>query len=119
MPKYEPLTITDEQIAALENEYGDVGVFRGPPLAPWICVVRPPTAEEATAYKSLANDANTAKKITANVKLISALSVFPKKDTEEWKKQYSRWPLFPDGLARNSAFEEFCGIEGITNAFEK
>lgn len=119
MAKYEPLTISDDALAALDAEYDDVMVFRGPELAPWLCVVRRPTAEEATAYKALANDPSPMKKITANVKFITAISVFPKKESEEWKKQYSRWPLFPDGMARNSRFEEFCGTEGIIDAREK
>ncbi len=119
MSKYVPLTISDDDLAKLDDEYDDVMVFKGPELAPWLCVVRRPTAEEATAYKSLANDANAQKKITANVKFVTAICVFPKKDSDEWKRQYSRWPLFPDGLARNSRFEEFCGIEGIVDAREK
>lgn len=119
MAKYEPLTISDEELERLDAEHDDVMVFKGPELAPWLCVVRRPTAEEATAYKSLANDSNPLKKITANVKLVTAICVFPKKDTEEWKKQYTRWPLFPDGLVKNSRFEEFCGLEGIIDAREK
>lgn len=117
MAKYEPLTISDEALNALDVEYDDVMVFKGPELAPWLCVVRRPTAEEAMAYKTMAHDA--AKKTAANVKLVTAIAVFPKKDSSEWQKQYSRWPLFPDGLVLNKRFEEFCGIEGIVDAREK
>ncbi len=118
MAKYEPLTISEEQLEALDIEYDDVMCFRGDPeLAPWLCVVRRPTTEEAHAYKAMAND--PAKKISASAKLITALSVFPKKDTEEWKRQYSRWPFFPDGLLTNKRFEAFCGLEGILDAREK
>ncbi len=118
MAKYEPLTITDEALTALDEAHDDVMMFKGDPeLAPWVCVVRRPTAEEALAYKTMAND--PAKKTSANTKLITALSVFPKKDTDEWKRQYSRWPLFPDGLVGNKRFETFCGIEGIVDAREK
>jgi hypothetical protein len=92
-------------------------VFKGPDLAPWLCVVRRPTAEEVMAYKALANDA--AKKNSANAKLVTALAVFPKKDSVEWQRQYSRWPMFPDGLVNNKRFEEFCGLEGIIDAREK
>lgn len=119
MAKYEPLTIDDAALEALDAEHDDVMVFKGPELAPWLCVIRRPTAENAAAYKALANDANAMKKITANVKLIEAIAVFPKKDSEEWKRQYSRWPFFADGLVKNSRFEEFCGLEGITDAREK
>jgi hypothetical protein len=117
MSKYVPLTISDEDLNALDVEHDDVMVFKGPDLAPWLCVVRRPTADEALAYKTMAHD--PAKKVSANVKLVTALAVFPKKDSEEWRKQYSRWPLFPDGLAVNKRFEEFCGIEGVIDAREK
>jgi hypothetical protein len=118
MSKYVPLSISDEDLAKLDDEFDDVMVFSGDPeLAPWLCVVRRPNAEEALAYKAMASDA--AKKTSANTKLVTALSVFPKKDTEEWKKQYSRWPLFPDGLVKNKRFEAFCGLEGIIDAREK
>lgn len=118
MAKYEPLTISDDALAALDAEHDDVMKFTGDPeLAPWLCVVRRPTAEEAIAYKTMAND--PAKKVAANVKLITAISVYPKKDTPEWQRQYSRWPLFPDGLVLNKRFEAFCGIEGIVDAREK
>ncbi len=119
MPKYVPLIISEEDLAKLDDEHDDVMQFKGPELAPWLCVIRRPTAEEAMAYKTLANDPNPLKKITANVKLVSALSVYPKKDSEEWKAQYSRWPMFSDGLVKNSRFEEFCGVEGIVDAREK
>ena len=114
MGKYVPLTITPEALAALDDEHDDVMQFKGPELAPWLVVIRRPTADEATAYKSMAHD--PAKKIHANVKLISAIAVFPKKDTKDWNEQYSRWPLFPDGLLQNRAFQEVCGIEGMVEA---
>lgn len=118
MAKYEALTISDEEIAKLDDAHDDVMVFKGDAeLAPWLCVVRRPNAEEAMAYKAMAAD--PAKKTAANVKLITALSVYPRKDTDEWKRQYSRWPLFPDGLCANKRFETFCGLEGIIDAREK
>lgn len=118
MSKYVPLSISDEDLSRLDDEHDDVMVFRGDQdVAPWLCVVRRPSAEIALAYKAMANDA--AKKNGANVKFIEAISVFPKKDTDEWKRQYSRWPLFPDGLVANKRFEAFCGIEGIIDAREK
>lgn len=118
MAKYEPLTISDEQLAALDAEHDDVMVFKGDAeLAPWLCVVRRPTAEEALAYKTMASD--PMKKTSANVKLVTALSVYPKKDTAEWQRQYSRWPFFPDGLVNNDRFEAFCGMKGVIDAREK
>ncbi len=118
MAKYEALKISDEELASLDAEHDDVMAFRGDPdLAPWLCVVRRPNADEAMAYKTMASD--VAKKTSANAKLITALSVYPKKDSEEWKRQYSRWPLFPDGLVANKRFEAFCGLEGIVDAREK
>lgn len=118
MSKFEPLTIADDELARLDAEHDDVMAFRGDKdLAPWFCVVRRPNADEAMAYKTMAAD--PAKKTSANVKLITAISVFPKKDTDEWRKQYSRWPLFPDGLVANKRFEAFCGLEGVIDAREK
>ncbi len=118
MSKYEPLQISLEDIEKLDVEYDDVMVFRGDQeLAPWLCVVRRPNAQEALAYKAMASDA--AKKTGANAKLVESLSVYPKKDTAEWKAQYSRWPLFCDGLVANKRFEAFCGLEGINDAREK
>ena len=82
MSKYVPLEISDKDLAALDDEFDDVMIFRGDPdLAPWLCVVRRPNAEEALAYKSMASDA--AKKTSANAKLVTALSLYPKKDTDE------------------------------------
>ena len=118
MAKYVPLTISKDELDKLDEEYDDVMAFSGDlELAPWLCVVRRPNAEEAIAYKALAND--PAKKTGANAKLITALSVYPKKDSDEWKRQYSRWPLFPDGLVAYKRFEAFCGLEGIIDAREK
>jgi hypothetical protein len=118
MSKYEPLTISDDVLTALDTEHDDVMKFQGDQeLAPWLCVVRRPTAEEASAYLAMANDPQ--KKTHAVTKLVTAISVFPKKDTDEWRKQYSRWPLFPMGLAANKRFEAFCGLEGIIDAREK
>lgn len=117
MSKYVPLTITNEQLDALDEEHDDVMPLKGSERAPWLCVVRRPNAEEALAYKTMAAD--PLKKTSANVKLITAISVYPKKDTDEWKRQYSRWPLFPDGLVAKKCFEEFCGLEGVVEAREK
>jgi hypothetical protein len=117
MAKYEPLSISDDDLSKLDDEHDDVMHFHGPELAPWLCVIRRPTADEALAYKTMAND--PLKKPSANVKLVTALSVYPKKDSEEWKRQYSRWPMFPDGLVANKRFEMFCGLEGIIDAREK
>ncbi len=118
MSKFVPLEISDEALEALDAEHDDVMMFRGHrELAPWLCVVRRPNADEALAYKTMASD--PAKKTSANAKLITSLSVYPKKDTEEWKRQYSRWPLFPDGLVANARFEAFCGLSDIIDAREK
>ena len=118
MSKYEPLMITPEALAKLDEEHDDVMMFRGDAeLAPWLCVVRRPNAEEALAYKAMASD--PAKVTSANTKLITALSVYPKKDSDEWKRQYSRWPLFPDGLIGNERFSAFCGLKGIIDSREK
>jgi hypothetical protein len=118
MAKYEPLSISDEELTRLDAEHDDVMKFAGDKeLAPWLCVVRRPTTEEAAAYVAMANDPQ--KKTFAITKLVTAISVFPKKESDEWKRQYSRWPMFPFGLAKNDRFEKFCGLEGVLDAREK
>ncbi len=108
MAKYEPLTISDEELARLDAEHDDVFAFRGRPKAPWLAVVRRPTFQESQAYKAMAGD--PAKKPLANVKLITAICVFPKGGSEEWKRQFDRWPFFPDGLSDSDSFREFVGL---------
>lgn len=106
MAKYEPITITDEELARLDAEHDDVFAFRGKSKAPWLAVVRRPTFQESQAYKAMAAD--PAKKPLANVKLITAICVYPK--GEDWKRQFDRWPFFPDGLADSEAFKDFIGV---------
>jgi len=117
MSKFQPITVTEDELSALDNEHDDVMQFKGPALAPWLCVVRRPNAEEAIKYKIMANDQNPMKAIDANLKLIERLCVYPKGD--DWKRQIARWPLFPDGMAKNVRFQQFCGIEGIVDEREK
>ncbi len=106
--EYEPLQISDEALALLDNEHDDVFAFRGKPTAPWIAVVRRPTFQESQAYKAMAGD--PAKKPLANVKLITAICVFPKGGSDEWTSQFNRWPFFPDGIADSEAFKDFVGL---------
>jgi len=108
MSKYEPLEITDEKLAELDSLHDDVHVFRGRPKSPWLCVVRRPTFAETQAYKAMAND--PAKKPLANVKLVTAISVFPVNGTPEWKTQFDRWSFFPDGLSDTEDFKDFVGL---------
>lgn len=117
MAKYEPLTITPEQVSALETEHGDVMVCQGPERAPWLCVVRRPTTEEAAAFVDTANNAQ--KKNYAITKLVTAISVYPKKDSEEWRKQYSAFSLFPFGVFAWEPFQEFTALSGAHEAMEK
>ncbi len=108
MSKFIPITITDEELARLDSEHDDVCVFRGKPMAPWLAVIRRPTFQESQAYKAMASDA--AKKPLANVKLITAICVYPKGGSEDWKRQFDRWPFFPDGLSDSDTFKEFVGL---------
>ena len=108
MSKYVPLEISKEDLARLEEEHEDISVYRGTERAPWLVVVRRPTFQESQAYKTMGAD--PIKKPLANVKLITAISVFPKNGTEDWKKQFDRWPFFPDGIADSDDFKDFIGI---------
>lgn len=117
MSKFVPLVVTPEQKLALESAHGDVMVIQGPERSPWLCVLRRPSTEEAAAYVAMANDPQ--KKTHASVKLITALSVFPAKDSEEWRTQYSTFPLFPFDVFSAGFVQEFLGLSGAREAIEK
>ncbi len=117
MSKFVPITITEEQKTALESTHGDVMVVQGPERSPWLCVLRRPSTDEAAAYVAMAND--TQKKTHAPVKLVTALCVYPPKDSEEWRKQYSTFPLFPFDVFSAGFVQEFLGLSGAREAIEK
>ncbi len=117
MAKYEPLTITEEDLAKLEDQYERVFALKGPPMCPWLAVFRGPNTEEARAFVAMAND--KAKQEYANVKLLTNLSVFPKKDTPEWIRQYSTFPLFLYDAWSHKGLQEFLGLAGAKEAYEK
>jgi hypothetical protein len=104
---FEPVTVTPEQLAALDAEHDEVAVFRSKSeKSPWLVVCRRPDPDEAIAYKSMASD--PAKKTLANVKLITRIAVHPK--GEDFHRQFKRWPFFPDGLVDSAPFKEFVGL---------
>ncbi len=116
MAKFAPLTISQEQVDALEKEHGDICVFRGTEKAPWLAVLRLPTFEEVQAFKALAADPVPSKSGMANLRLIQAICVFPpggkpSAPGAEWKAQVDHWSLFPDGLSSKKAFRDFVGLE--------
>jgi len=103
-PKFVPITISDEEIALLEDEHEDVLVCRGTEKAPWIAVCRRPTRQEAIGYKTHAKRDST----TANEQLITRICVFPK--GADFQRQLARWPLFVDAIAVAESFKDFVGI---------
>jgi len=111
MSKYVPLEISDEDLAKLDAQHDDVFAFRGKPKSPWLAVIRRPTFQETQAYKAMVSD--PAKKPLANVKLITALCVYPTGD--DWKRQFDRWSFFPDGLTDSDDFKEFVGLSMADN----
>lgn len=114
MSKYQPLTISDEELAKLDEQYDDVFVFKGRPLSPWIAVLRRPTYDDTQAYKALAQE--PMKRSIANTKLITALCVFPKGNSPEWKAQLERWPFFVDGICETDDFKDFVGMSVANSA---
>jgi len=104
--KFVPLTITDAQIADLDEEHEDILVLRGPEKAPWVCVVRRPTRKETVAFKNHAKRDSA----TANEQLIRAICVFPSGKSEDFERQLNRWPFFVDGLTDTKSFKDFVGI---------
>ncbi len=117
MAKYEPITIAADEVTKLEDLHERIMVLQGPERCPWLCVFRGPTTDEARAFVAMAND--KAKSEYANVKLLTALSVYPKKDTPEWNRQYSTFPLFLFDAWSHKGLQEFLGLAGAKEAYEK
>lgn len=101
---YTPVTLSDEQKAALEQEHEDILILRGGERAPWIVVVKRPSRKDTLAYKLFAKRDNT----TANEEFIKRIRVFP--DESAFEKQLDRWPLLCDGIADSDAFKSFLGL---------
>jgi hypothetical protein len=103
--KYEPITIDEATIAALEEKHDDVLILKGDPeMSPWLVVVRRPTRQETLGYKSHAKKDQT----TANEQLIKRIAVFPVGD--DMDRQLARWPFLPDGIADDDKFKRFMGL---------
>lgn len=102
---YTPVTITPEELNALETEHEDIMRFDGDPdLAPWIVIVRRPKRQEAIAFKQHA----TRDIATANEALVRRITVFPKGDDLE--KMFDRWHMLCDGIASSDRFKAFIGL---------
>ncbi len=101
---YTPVTLSDEQKAALEAEHEDILVLRGGERAPWVVVIRRPKRQETIGYKTAAKRDNT----TANEDFIRRIAAYPK--AGEWERQLERWPFLCDGIADSNSFKEFLGL---------
>ncbi len=122
MAKYEPITITPEEVAKLEDLHERIFVLKGPERCPWLAVFRSPNADEARAFVAMAND--KAKAEYANVRLLTQLCVYPKggkehEQSSEWKRQYSAFPLFLFDAWSHNGLQEFLGLAGAKEAYEK
>ena len=102
--KFQPFTITDEELKALDEEHGDVLKLHGSEAAPWMVVLRRPTRQEIIGYKHGIKKESFA----ANEDLIKRICVFPTKD--DFAAQLARWPIFVDGIADSRDFKEFIGF---------
>lgn len=103
---YEPVTLSEEKLAELEEEHEDVLVIRGSEKAPWLVVLRRPKREEAILFKQAAKRDST----TANEQFVRRICVYPKPGDEAFEKQVRRWALMTDGIAISPGFQEFLGI---------
>lgn len=105
-PVYIPVTVSVEQLNALEELHGDILVLKGTEKAPWLAVLKRPDRKTTLQYKQSAKRDST----TANEQLIRAICVFPDVKTPEFERQLDRWPLLPDGIAATEEFKEFLGL---------
>jgi hypothetical protein len=101
---YTPVTLSDEQKAALEADHEDILIMRGSERAPWLIVLRRPKRPETIGYKAHVKRDPT----TANEQLIRKISVYPKDG--DFEKQIERWPFLCDGIADAEAFKDFLGL---------
>lgn len=100
---YVPVSVSDEELARLEEKHEDIIMLRGGERAPWVMVLRRPTRQETLAFKQHAKKNQE----SANEALIRRITVAPQGDDLE--RQIERWPLLCDAAANNDAFQDFIG----------
>jgi hypothetical protein len=105
MGKFEPTAPPDdERLAALDSEHDGVAVLMGPEKAPFLYVIRRPTAHELSSYSA---EVKRGKTLEANRLLLRAITVYPERAQVE--QQIARWPASAGAALTSTTFEEFSG----------
>lgn len=103
---FEPVTISDDQLQALDDEHDGVLVARGHEESPFLFVLRRPTKLHLKTYHSLVR-AKDPDVVSANEGLLGAMCVYP--DKADQKRQLDRWPACAGAILGSDAFERFTG----------
>jgi hypothetical protein len=95
---------TDAQKKIIDELDRPVLILKGSEQAPWTCILRQPTRQEAIGYKAAAKRAA----VDANEKFVQRLCVYPPAD--ELERHVAKWPLMAEGICDSKAFQEFIGF---------
>lgn len=105
MARFIPVAPPDSAtLDALDDEHDGIHVALGPEAAPFVYVIRRPTARELRAYSL---EVKRADALDANRKLLSAVTVYP--SPADVARQVERWPGSPGAVLTSSGFSEFTG----------
>lgn len=99
---YTPITLSDDQKAELEQQYGKIAVFRADDGS--ALVIKRPDRGQARGYKHAAKTSPD----TANEDFIRRVAVFPPK--EQLDSLFDEWPFLCDGIAASPGFQKFIGL---------
>lgn len=98
-----PVEITEEKLAALDDEHDGVVRIQGPEEAPYLFVLRRPTGKELRAYNAMKDG------LEANHKFIAAVCVYPSRPDVE--RQLERWPAVAGTILNKSErWQAFSGM---------
>lgn len=101
-----PIDITPEQLADLDAQHDGVFCARGTERAPFLFVLRLPTARELRAYAAMVR-AKGADVLDANHKLLSSLCVYPA--PSDVSRQLDRWPACAGTILNSEGWSAFSG----------
>lgn len=104
MARFVPVTVTPEQLDALDEAHDGVLHFQGPEEAPFCYVVRRPTAKELTDYNAAVK---TRGPLKANHLFMAALAVYP--SSADVTRQMDRWGISPGACLGSDRFSAFSG----------
>ena len=113
MAKFAPVTVTESQLAALDEEHDGVLHFEGDKdMAPFCYVIRRPTAGELTSYQGALKPKGI---LASNRLFLKALCVYP--TGADFDRQIERWPSSAGACLTSDRFTAFSG--GIVSEHQK